>query len=230
MLGLILGTGSYKKEQINEVNVGNQELRVIKESGTGWKSWWKEWIANNKEGHRNGKRWIVCFSVGGSLKEDLLLCRICERMIPSSEMPVHNEECMRWKSKYEMMIRSMLAFRNDRQLKEFKRNMRTILKILSDSLKCPYHRSKEPTTEECLRGVGKWMNEIENMTWQRRLRCQTMIVWFMVHSLKGIECEKAWNEVLIDSSDSIQITLHRDCSRVLKAFWRYRNFQWITMG
>lgn len=56
MLGLILGTGSYKKEQINEVNVGNQELRVIKESGTGWKSWWKEWIANNKEGHRNGKR------------------------------------------------------------------------------------------------------------------------------------------------------------------------------
>ena len=30
-----------------------------------------------------------------SLKEDLLLCRICERMIPSSEMPVHNEECMR---------------------------------------------------------------------------------------------------------------------------------------
>ena len=56
LLGLILGTGSCKKEQIDEVNVRNQELRVIKESGSEWKLWGKEWIAKNKEGHRYGRR------------------------------------------------------------------------------------------------------------------------------------------------------------------------------
>ena len=47
-----MGNDSGERERLSEVNVRNQELKTIKESGTKWKSWGKEWIAKNRERHR----------------------------------------------------------------------------------------------------------------------------------------------------------------------------------
>ena len=79
----------------DSIRIRSRELRAIRKSSSKWKSWIHQWTKKLHERHNSSTLLYSPFFAGSSdTKEGKLLCRICERMIPSEEMPRHSEQCM----------------------------------------------------------------------------------------------------------------------------------------
>lgn len=74
----------------NSIRIRSRDLRAIRKSSSKWKSWIHQWTKKLHERHSSSA------SLSGDGREGKLLCRICERLIPSEEMPRHSEHCMQW--------------------------------------------------------------------------------------------------------------------------------------
>ena len=86
----------------------------------------------------------------------MLLCRICEQLIPSSEMAKHSEECMKWELMLEWDGREMMVFNSDQQLARFRNRVKEIIAVLDESLQEVKRKPSEPSLEECDRGLSRW--------------------------------------------------------------------------
>ena len=74
----------------DSIRIRSRDLRAIRKSSSKWKSWIRQWTKKLHERHSSSA------SLSGDGREGKLLCRICERLIPSEEMPRHSEQCMQW--------------------------------------------------------------------------------------------------------------------------------------